>query len=120
MTVAQIISKCDELFPNALLFSVKAQWLKELDSRIYSEFLMKFTDNEREYADYEYSSSTQLLLPDSFSEVYLRYLVMQQDIMNSDTARYQNSQLLFNAAYLSFMNFYNRTHKIKEATIKAD
>lgn len=120
MTVREVINKTDEFFPNVLPFNTKALWLKELDSRVYREFLMNFSDNENEYRDEEYTASTVLLIPDAFSEVYIRYLTMQQDILNGDTVRYQNSALLFNSSYLAFMNFHNRTHSIVNKHINVD
>lgn len=120
MTVKEVIEKNDEFFPNVLSFVTKALWLKELDGRIFSEFLCKFSDNEREFSNEEYTASTVLLVPDEFSELYIRYLTMQQDILNGDTVRYHNSASLFNSSYLSFMNYYNRTHKITGQKIKIE
>lgn len=120
MTVKEIINKTDEFFPNVLSFNTKSMWLKELDGRIYREFLMNFPRNEKEEPCEEYTASTVLLVPDEFSEIYIRYLTMQQDILNGDIVRYQNSASLFNSAYLSFMNYYNRNNKVKENCINLD
>ena len=120
MTVKEVIEKNDEFFPNVLPFTAKALWLKELDSKIYSEFLYKFRQNGKKPPEGEYLPSSVLLIPDEFCEVYLRYLTMQQDILNCDTVRYQNSASLFNSAFLSFMNYYNRTHQIDGCVIKIE
>lgn len=118
MTASEIIERTNRLFPDTQQFPVKLQRLKELDGRIYQEFLSAFTEGEKNKPETEYSQGTVLLLPDEYSEVYMRYLCLQQDIENGDTARYINSASLFNAAYLSFMSSYTRKHTVKPVSIK--
>ena len=65
-----------------------------------------------------YSPDVKLLVPDAFSEIYIRYLCLQSDIVSSDMGAYKNSAALFNSSYLSFMSYFNRTHLMKENTIK--
>ena len=115
MTVQDIINKSDELFPNVISFTTKALWLKELDGRIYSEFLSRYPEGTSPQG--EYTPLTELLVPDEFHEIYIRYLTMQQDILNGDMVRYQNSASLFNSSYLAFMNYYNRNHLISGSSI---
>ncbi|MBR3767929.1 MAG: hypothetical protein IKL10_06795 [Clostridia bacterium] len=121
MTVKEAIEKTDILYPNVFSFSQKALWLQELDGKVFAEFLSNYKDSIENFSGgYTLSPEKELLIPDLFSEIYQRYLIMQFDIRDSDITRYTNSASLFNTAYLSFMNYYNRTHTVKENSINID
>lgn len=118
MTVKEAVEKTDALFPNAIPFSKKASWLKELDMKILTEFLSCYNGFQKVTLPEEYSPDVKLLVSEPFSEIYIRYLCLQSDIVNSDIAAYKNSAALFNSSYLSFMNYFNRTHLMKSNSIK--
>lgn len=117
MTVKEAVEKTDALFPNVLPFLKKAAWLKELDMKVYSELLSFYEGQEKNAPSENYSPDTELLIKEPFSEIYIRYLCLQNDIVNGDTAGYKNNAALFNSAYLSFMNHFNRTHYVKRTNI---
>lgn len=118
MTVREAVEKTDALFPNVIPFSKKTEWLKELDMKILTEFISFYKGFSDLTVPDVYSPDVKLLVPDAFSEIYIRYLCLQSDIVSSDMGAYKNSAALFNSSYLSFMSYFNRTHLMKENTIK--
>ncbi|MBR5313800.1 MAG: hypothetical protein IKU45_00110, partial [Clostridia bacterium] len=48
-----------------------------------------------------------LIVPEPYSELYMKYLTMKKDLYFSDISRYNNSLLLFSTAYADFQNYYN-------------
>lgn len=113
MTARKLIEKTDKLYPNVFPFGVKAMWLTEFDKRLSLEVISRYDENFSEIPSYDENPDSVLLIPDDFSEVYIRYLTMQFDITSGETARYHNSSALYNGSYLSFINYYNRTHRVR-------
>lgn len=118
MTVKEAIERADTLFPNVLPFTLKMQWLRDLDERIFTEFISCYEGHGKEIPEGEYTPATVLLIDEPFTGIYTRYICLQADIMNGDTAGYKNDASLFNSAYLSFMNHFNRTNFIKKRSIR--
>lgn len=119
MTVREAIDKADLLYPNVFSFSEKAEWLRELDMKLSAELFSRYPDHkdsEKETSG-QYTPDTRLLIEGPYENLYILFIVMKTDIVNSDTVRYQNSSALFNNEYLAFSNHYNRTHMIKSAGI---
>lgn len=51
-----------------------------------------------------------LLVPFPYTDMYLFYLSAQIDLGNAEIAKYNNNKQLFNNAYLTFSDYYTRTH----------
>ncbi len=117
MTVREAVERADALFPNVLPFARKAEWLRELDMKVFTEFISFYEGQEKNMPEDFYSPDTKLLISEPFSEVYIRYICLQTDIANGDSAGYKNSAALFNSSYLAFMNHFNRTHLVKTQKI---
>lgn len=118
MTVREVIDRTDMLYPNSFPFKIKADWLNELDKRIYAELLDFYRSGEKvTRKKYFEHPDTVLLVGDEFAEMYVAFLVMQFDTVNADSIRYANSAAIFNSLYLSFMNTYNRTHTSPQTSI---
>ncbi len=120
MRVREIIEKADSLYPNIFPFVTKALWLSELDKKVCREFLDVYGDTSAVFPEDCTSPDRELVIEDTFSEIYLRYLFMQFDLTGENITGYQNQASLFNTAYLSFMNHYNRNHTIAARRIKID
>lgn len=118
MTVREAVEKTDALYPNVFSFSQKAFLLEQLDSKVYYEILKKYADCSVVFrGEYLSDADIELLIDSPFEDIYIKYLVMQFDIINSDITRYQNSAALYNAEYLDFVKHYNRNHQIKPVYI---
>lgn len=62
--------------------------------------------------------NTELLVPEPFDEMYLRWLESQIDYYNGEYGKYNNAIVMYNAAYEAYRNEYNRTHMPLGKTIK--
>ena len=51
-----------------------------------------------------------LLVPFPYTDMYLFYLSAPIDLGNAEIAKYNNNKQLFNNAYLTFSDYYTRTH----------
>lgn len=113
MTISEAISRTDDVKPNAYLEPRKIQWLSELDGIIKSEIIDTHEGGaDVSFAGYDIDTdtTTELLVPAPYDVLYLRYLEMKIDYSNGEYGKYNNSMVMFNAAYSAFENYYNRKH----------
>ena len=128
MTTGEAIRRVDELKPNAYTDQMKISWLSELDGKIFEEVILTHIDEhipppgifyphdapEMEVEVFsEYSTlEDELIVPFPYAgDVYTFYLMSQIDLHNAETAKYNQSITLYNAAYQTYFDWYNRTHK---------
>lgn len=113
MTLQEAITKFDSLHRNTIATETKVDWLSQLDSIIYNEIILTHEDSESVvFSPYtqKTSADTPLLVPDPYSELYIRYLASKKDLYLSDITRYNNDVMLYSAAYRDFENHYNSKH----------
>ena len=113
MTISEAISRTDNVKPNAYDETTKILWLSELDGMIKTEIIDTHQDGESipfNGYDIDTDGTTELLVPAPYDVLYLRYLEMKIDYSNSEYNKYNNSTVMFNAAYSAFENYYNREH----------
>jgi len=113
MTLKQAIQRFDSESPNTTDPLLKIQWLSYIDSLIHKNIILThehhFPPSFNGY-DVFTPEDTVLLVPDPFSELYIFFLSMKNDILYSDTVRYNNSAALFNSAYREFESYYHKNH----------
>ena len=113
MTVAEAISVVDKLRPNQYQDTFKIKWLSKLDGQIFKEVFMTHADSPIESFDGydENSQNKELLVPYPYDEdIYNYFLQAQIDKENGEVGKYNQSITLYNNAFLTFQNWYNRTH----------
>lgn len=115
MTISEAISRTDAVKPNAYDEPRKILWLSELDGMIKSEIIDTHEGGEDvSFAGYDIddtdTTTTELLVPAPYDVLYLRYLEMKIDYSNGEYGKYNNSMVMYNAAYSAFENYYNRKH----------
>ncbi|MDD3692591.1 MAG: hypothetical protein PHX02_01625 [Oscillospiraceae bacterium] len=113
MTITQAISRCDAAKPNQYIHSEKIRWLSSLDGMIFNEIIKAHEGADAvEFDGYteETDSSTVLLVPEPYSDLYLYYMFSMIDFHNAEYARYNNSISMFNNAFENFAAHYNRRH----------
>lgn len=113
MTISEAINRTDAVKPNAYDEPRKILWLSELDGMIKSEIIDTHHDGENiSFTGYDIDTdvTTVLLVPAPYDVLYLRYLEMKIDYSNGEYGKYNNSMVMFNAAYSAFVNYYNREH----------
>lgn len=113
MTIREAISRTDEVKPNAYSEARKIMWLSELDGMIKTEIIDTHQGGESvSFAGYDIDTDTtkELIVPSPYDVLYLRYLEMKIDYSNGEYGKYNNSMVMFDAAYTAFKNDYNRKH----------
>ena len=59
---------------------------------------------------------TELLVPDTYADLYVQYLMSQVDYYNAEFDRYQNTSMMFNTSYQNFANYWMREHRVLATT----
>lgn len=113
MTILEAIQQVDLQIPNRFSYEEKCRWLSELDGLIFRELYQLYEGVEDcRFPVYEEGIDHPLLVQEPYAqELYLRYLESRMDDAHGDTERYHNSRLLFQAAYMNYARWYNRSHK---------
>lgn len=121
MTIIEAINKIDNLKPNSYTQQDKVKWLSILDGIIKTEIIDTHEGSEKvTFNGYEAETpvDTVLLVPAPYDDVYVKWLEAQMDYANGETAKYNNSMVMYNTAYSAFERYYNRTHMPKGKSIK--
>lgn len=113
MTINEAISRINELKPNTYSQSDKIKWLSHVDAMVKRLIIDTHEGPENvTFNGYDDSTepNTELLVPEPFDELYLRWLEAQIDYYNGEYGKYNNAIVMYNAAYEAYQNEYNRTH----------
>lgn len=114
MTAGEVIALVDKLKPNRFSAEEKYRWLTDIDGMIVRELIDTHEDSPLtgEFTGYipERDEDTKLIATAPYDGLYRWYLESQIDLANMEIAKYNNSKNLFNQAYLTFTDHYNRTH----------
>lgn len=115
MTILEAINITDSLKHNTYEQSYKVGWLSQLDWKIFNEIIKTHEGHEGgEFVPYDETTdlaNTELLIAEPYcGDVYNNYLQMLIDRENGEIGKYNQSAMLFNAAYQDYCNWYNRTH----------
>lgn len=113
MTIAQAIARLDDLKFNTYSQENKISWLSDLDNRIK----LKIIDTHEGFESISFKGydkntpdSTVLLVPEPFSDMYLRWMEAMVDYHNGEYDKYNSSITMFNTAYSQYDNYYNLHH----------
>lgn len=120
MNIENIIKKVELYRLDAKDFSLidYAELIETLEKRIFNNIILKHhTGDAFSYpveAEKYVEGHSEVMLPDEFEDVYVNYILTEIDLLKNETARYANSMTLFNAAYLRFARYINRTYEPKQ------
>ena len=117
MTISAAIAACDRMRPNTFAYGEKESCLRELEARIREEIVRTHEGAEAFLAGRAQEGEDALLAPSPHESLYLFYLLARIDLMNGETARYNESAALFNAQYDAFSAAYNRAHRPRGAFV---
>lgn len=121
MTISEAINKVDNYKPNSYTQQDKVRWLSILDGIVKTEIIDTHEGGEGVvFNGYEADTDvgTVLLVPAPYDDIYVKWLEAQIDYANGETAKYNNSMVMYNTAYSAFERYYNRTHTPKGKSIK--
>ena len=113
MTIIEAINRTDALKQNLFSQEQKVNWLSKVESMIKRLVIDTHEGGENAaFTGYDKNTPTEtvLIVPEPYDELYLRFLEAQIDYHNREISSYNMSVELFDAAYQSFADFYNRTH----------
>ena len=113
MTIQEALEKADRLIPNQIPMKDKIEWLSTLDGQVYRELIQTHEggeDTQMPAYDGDTDTDTELLVPAPYDEVYIHWLHAKIDLYNLEFTKYTNSSQRYNDAYLTYSDFYTRTH----------
>ena len=121
MTIIESINRLDSLMHNTYSQSDKVAWLSRLDTMVKKHIID--THEGAEDVTFEgYNDSTdlqtELLAPEPYAEMYLRWMEAQIHYTNGEYNKYNNAVEMFQTAYDGFRNYYNRNHMPKGKRFK--
>lgn len=121
MTIIEAISTVDNLVPNTYMLTDKIRWLSQLDAQITAEILDTHEpDPDTEVVPFvPYNENTDqdtvLVVPFPYDDIYVYFLEMQIGLFNRESEEYNKALALYNSAYTSFRNYWNKYHMPKTA-----
>lgn len=112
MTINDCITEIDTIKPNQYPDELKVRWLSVLEGKIIDEIILTHQLAEVvEFNGYSIDDmDTELIVPDTYADVYIYYLQAMIDATNNEGTRYSSSMQQFNAAWQDFANYYNRNN----------
>lgn len=116
MTILQAIDRTDGLIHNTYSQEEKVQWLSMVDASVKEQLIDTHEDPpETLFEGYDPGTpfETVLLVPEPYSDLYIRWLEAQIHYYNGEYDKYNQALSMYNAALGAYVNHYNRTHMPK-------
>lgn len=110
MTITELISKFDNMFPNEFTQSEKEDWVNHCNLLCYNEIIANYEDAP------EYDGS--LVVPSPYDNLYLSYMAWNMYLIREEMDRYNNSATKFTTEWETWANWYNRNHRVKQKAVK--
>lgn len=114
MTIQEAIDIIDTLKPNMFPRHQKVAWLNDLDGLVWREVMLTHEGIAPgatfDGYDQETDIGANLLVQAPYTDVYKHYLAAQMDVANRETNEYAKDMVLFNNAWQTFCDYWNRTH----------
>ena len=107
MTIETCVRLVDDMLPNRVPEAVKRRLLGEVEGKVRVELLGEEPD-ANPLIDGNTSADTELTAPAPFDQLYLLYVMAMMDHVEGDTARYENTAVLFNAVYQGYGKWLKR------------
>ncbi|MBP5598320.1 MAG: hypothetical protein J6Y02_23330 [Pseudobutyrivibrio sp.] len=120
MTIAEVLALVDEIQPNTYDDNVKITWLNEFDGRVFNDLILHYEhelvdDGEGNLIEPTFTAhvsvNEELLIPDTYADIYRHWLFAQIAYANGETERYGNAMLMFNNTFDEYCRYYARNHK---------
>lgn len=116
MTIAEAITNLGSVKPHQYGEDVLIRWLSDLDGLIFEEVMKGREGAPESFTRYTDDMGAELLVPEPYADIYIRYMAAQVDFYNAEYDRYNNSMLMFNTMYTAFADWYNRNHMANNPT----
>lgn len=113
MTINDAITNVNALLHNTYSTEKKVEWLSKVDGMVKRHIIDTHTGADKVrftgYTD-KATLDTVLLVPEPFSQMYLRWMEAQIHYHNGEYSKYNNAILLFNTEFDAYAAFYNQNH----------
>ena len=108
MKAIEAIGQVDILEPNQYGVEQKLQWLAVLDGQIYEELIREYDSQAVKPGEYR-TGEEELLIPMPYAQsIYCRYLQAMIAAENSESAKYNQQIVLYNAGYQQYRDWVCR------------
>lgn len=114
MTLSEVMTRVDEIKPNAFSNEVKTSWMNEVEGMVQTEVFLFNPVDVVQYS-YEEDKDKTLLVDPPHDKLYAPYLEARIDYANGEYNKYQNTMQLFNQFYGEFMRWYADTYRPADA-----
>lgn len=120
MTIEEAITTADEMKANMMSPRLKYKYLTEIEQLIHDEIVMTHEhpeelDTKPVYTE-ETPETTELIVPDPYSMVYVYWLLTKIDMQNQEDGRYNVDRAHFENAYDTASDWWTRNHLPKQTT----
>lgn len=113
MKICEAITKIDTRMHNTYSEETKVEWLSKLDWMVKKNIVDTHVGGESVlFGGYDENTEmeTELLVPEPFDELYIRWLEAQIHYANGEYGKYNNAILMFNTEYQAYADYYNRKY----------
>ena len=125
MKLIEALNRIDQLKVNQIEDAVKRSWLSDIEEQIVNEVVRthempeRLLENERVQRDLEGGErmydedtppDTELVAPPPYDDVYFWWLASKIDLITRDNKQYKNDYQMYNNAYLTFQDYWNRSY----------
>lgn len=109
-TVSSVITRVDDIKPNAFSNETKTQWLNEVEGMVQTEVFLWASEQIITY-DYATNADTELLVQPPHDKLYWAYLTAMIDFANGEYSKYQNTMQMFNNSFGEFMRWFANNYR---------
>lgn len=116
MQLARLIAMVDDTKPNQYGNDVKVQWINEIENKCIEQVINRAEGFNLGYVKHNYDEDeeTELLIPDSFLDVYINYIYAKIDFNNAEYDRYNNDVALYQASFDDYAAWFRRNNMPKQ------
>lgn len=108
MKLKQVIDLVDDIEPNAYSSETKVAWLNECEGTIQTDIFLRAIDDVELYT-WPDDQQTVLLVKPPHDKIYRLYLQAMIQMANAEYDRYQNTMVLYDAAWGEYARWFGRT-----------
>ena len=105
MTLDQVITRVDDIKPNAFTNDSKTAWINELEGMVQADIFLLDPVEMIQYT-YDADADTDLLVKPPHDKIYWTYLTAMIDFANGEYNKYQNTMQLFNKFLGEYARWY--------------
>ena len=125
MKLIEVLNRIDSLKQNQLDDAVKRGWLSDMEEQIVNEvvethempekvlgneLVQRYLETGERMYDEGTDPDTELIAPPPYDDLYFWWLAAKVDLINLDNKQYKNDYQMYNNAYLTFQDYWNRTY----------